>query len=71
MVVYALPLPTEAVRGGDRKKTLQTQNHHLELSNLLPMKFSQQDPYCSYFDNHGITLVLALTFTGRGRDVDR
>lgn len=71
MVVYALLLPTEAVRGGDRKKTLQTQNHRLVHLNLLPRKFSQQDPLCSYFDNHEITLVLTVTFTGRGRDVDR
>lgn len=37
----------------------------------LPMKSSQQDLYCSYCNNHVITLVLTVIFTGRGGDVDR
>lgn len=69
MVVYALLLPTEVVRGGDIKKTIQSQNHHLVYDQHLPMKFSQQDLYCC-FDNHAITVVLTVILRGRGSDVD-
>lgn len=69
MVVYALLLPTEVVRGGDIKKTIQSQNHHLVYDQHLPMKFSQ-DLYCSCFDNHAITVVLTVILRGRGSDVD-
>lgn len=36
----------------------------------LPIKFSQEDLYCSYFDDGVVTVVLTVISPGRGSDVD-